>query len=67
MLAIEGACDSVHQDREGGPAPQTTRLPEREDPLDPAIALRVVGAGVSADLLHGFGQFKVLVQVPKLE
>jgi hypothetical protein len=44
MLAIEGARDRVHQDRERAEAPQATRLPQREDPLDPTIALRVVGA-----------------------
>ena len=44
MLAIEVTRDRVHQDGERGEAPQATRLPHREDSLDPAIALLVIAA-----------------------
>jgi O-antigen/teichoic acid export membrane protein len=37
-LAFEIAGDSVHEHRGGGHAPQTARLPQRENSLDPAIA-----------------------------
>jgi hypothetical protein len=42
MLAVEGARDCRYQHREGGHAPQATRLPQREDPLHSTIALLVV-------------------------
>jgi len=41
MLAVEGACDCLYQDWEGGAPSQATRLPPREDPLNPAISLLV--------------------------
>ena len=44
LLAMERACHGVHQHGEGRPAPQATRLPQREEALDPAIALLVVAA-----------------------
>jgi hypothetical protein len=44
MPAVERTGDGFNQDRKCGEAPQTTRLPQRKYSLDPAIALRVVGA-----------------------
>ena len=41
---MERAGHGVHQHGEGRPAPQATRLPQREEALDPAIALLVVAA-----------------------
>jgi hypothetical protein len=42
-LIVEVTRDRVHQDWEGGPAPQAARLPYRKDPLHPAVALGIGG------------------------
>jgi hypothetical protein len=44
MLAVEGAGDRFDQNGERGNAPEMARLPQRENPLHPAIPLVVVGA-----------------------
>jgi hypothetical protein len=43
-LAVEGAGDRFIQDGERGNTPETARLPQRENPLHPAVTLLVVGA-----------------------
>lgn len=44
MVVVKGARDSVHQDWEGGHAPQAAGLSHRKDLLHPAVPLLVVGA-----------------------
>jgi hypothetical protein len=44
MLVVKVARDGVHQDWEGGYAPQVAGLSHRQDPLHPAVPLLVVGA-----------------------
>jgi hypothetical protein len=44
MLAVEGSGDRFNQHGERGNAPETPRLPQREDAFDPAIPLGIVGA-----------------------
>ena len=52
MLAMERAGHGVHQHGEGRPAPQATRLPQREEALDPAT-LTVDDAGVLRAWVRG--------------
>ena len=44
MLASKVGRDRVHQDWEGGYAPQAARLAQRENPLHPAIPLGIEAA-----------------------
>jgi hypothetical protein len=53
MLAVKGARDGIHHDREGGDAPQAAGLSHRADSLPPAIPRCVGGARQPPAPEHG--------------